>query len=162
MGIRAEESSRRAKRPQIDVYKNGDHIYKPLFYWLEWEIWDYIDRYNLPYCKLYDEGFSRIGCVVCPFICGPKTKKVVWKLQKAKDRWPKIYATFERSLHELYTKSNLPSYRKMRLDNLWRETLGYLKPITWETFRDDWYLAKSNSYNYDPKEWLLKKKLTLF
>ncbi|NLK93986.1 MAG: phosphoadenosine phosphosulfate reductase family protein [Clostridiales bacterium] len=30
------------------------------------EIWEYIHKYNLPYCELYDRGWDRIGCIGCP------------------------------------------------------------------------------------------------
>ena len=149
MGIRAEESSRRSKRPQIDMYVNGQIVYKPIFYWKEWEIWEYIERYNLPYCSLYDEGFSRLGCVVCPFICGPKPQNVPWKLQLHKDRWPKIDAAFERALHKFYLEGSIPSMRKIRMHNNWRICLGYLEPVTWDIFRENWYLGKTNFYVKD-------------
>ena len=40
-------------RPMID-FDNGD-------------VWEYIREYNLPYCELYDMGFKRLGCILCPF-----------------------------------------------------------------------------------------------
>lgn len=101
IGIRSEESSKRAKRPRIDSMtklKGKPTILKPIFYWLEWEIWDYIERNKLPYCELYDEGFNRLGCVICPFICGPKSKQ----LQIRKKKWPKQYAAFERTMTKKY------------------------------------------------------------
>ena len=67
-GIRSEESPRRAKRPQLDKHNNGKsfflHIIKD---WSEQDVWQYIRENNLPYCNLYDLGFKRIGCVLCPF-----------------------------------------------------------------------------------------------
>ena len=69
MGIRAEESVRRASRPRIDTYRHRT-IYKPIFYWPEWAVWEFIESRRLPYPSLYDDGFHRIGCVVCPFILG--------------------------------------------------------------------------------------------
>lgn len=67
-GIRAEESSRRAKRPQLEQAHDKKsaflHIIKN---WSAADVWQFIRENNLPYCKLYDEGFSRIGCVLCPF-----------------------------------------------------------------------------------------------
>ena len=67
-GIRAEESPRRAKRPQIDPDRHGNgkfvHVIKN---WSTADVWQFIRENNLPYCSLYDEGFSRIGCVLCPF-----------------------------------------------------------------------------------------------
>ena len=75
-GIRAEESPRRAKRPQLEKSHDGKttflHIIKD---WSEADIWQYIRENNLPYCSLYDEGFKRIGCVLCPFQSGANTKR---------------------------------------------------------------------------------------
>lgn len=68
-GIRAEESPRRAKRAQYEP-KKGDkgHFYcHPIFKWTKEDVWEYIHKYNLPYCKLYDEGYERVGCILCPF-----------------------------------------------------------------------------------------------
>lgn len=69
MGIRAEESPARAKRGRISEYK-GKTTYKPVFHWPEWTVWEFIKLRGLPYPRLYDEGFHRVGCVVCPFMCG--------------------------------------------------------------------------------------------
>lgn len=68
-GIRAEESSRRAKRKQYERKKQDKkHFFcHPIFYWTQEEVWEYIHKYNLPYCKLYDEGYERVGCIMCPF-----------------------------------------------------------------------------------------------
>ena len=29
-------------------------------------MWEFIHRYNVPYCELYDQGNKRLGCVGCP------------------------------------------------------------------------------------------------
>lgn len=34
--------------------------------WTDKDIWDFIHEYDIPYCKLYDEGFKRLGCIGCP------------------------------------------------------------------------------------------------
>lgn len=67
MGIRAEESYRRAERGRISEYKKITTL-KPIFDWQEWAIWEYIDKYNLPYPVLYDQGAKRIGCQSCPMV----------------------------------------------------------------------------------------------
>ena len=66
-GIRAEESPRRAKRQQIEPDGKGGTFVHVIKNWTTDEIWQYIRENNLPYCSLYDEGFHRIGCVLCPF-----------------------------------------------------------------------------------------------
>lgn len=99
MGIRAEESSMRARRPNPDYYdRMKQWTYKPIFGWEEWEVWDYIDRYELPYSELYDEGFSRLGCVVCPYLCRANQ----FQLLKHKNRWPKIYHAFELAMTKYF------------------------------------------------------------
>ena len=64
-GIRSEESSRRAKRHAVE--KGNTSFVHPIKEWTTADIWQYIRENNLPYCSLYDEGFPRIGCVLCPF-----------------------------------------------------------------------------------------------
>ena len=122
VGIRAEESHKRAHRPKIDRYSKKQVLYKPIFSWLEWEIWEHIDHYEISYCSLYDEGFDRLGCVICPFICRPG------RLERHKERWPKQYRTFEHAMKRLWDKgrpNNVP----------WRET-------TFQEFLNNWYAGK--------------------
>lgn len=66
-GIRSEESPRRAKRPQIEVDRRGGGFVHVIKNWTVEDVWQYIRENNLPYCRLYDEGHTRIGCVLCPF-----------------------------------------------------------------------------------------------
>ena len=122
MGIRAEESTNRAKRGRISQLTKNNIHYKPIFSWLEWEVWDYIELHGLPYCSLYDEGFSRLGCVVCPFVDGPK-------LKQHKARWPKIYHAFEKAMRKLWDTRLADPGRN------WREE-------TFEEFLEHWYTGK--------------------
>ena len=66
-GVRAEESARRAKRSQVERGKHGTRFLHVIHKWTTADVWSYIRANNLPYCSLYDEGFQRIGCVLCPF-----------------------------------------------------------------------------------------------
>jgi len=69
-GIRKQESSKRAKRHEVeDCYKKKEerHYIHPIMYWTHDDVWEFIRTRNIPYCKLYDEGFKRLGCVMCPF-----------------------------------------------------------------------------------------------
>lgn len=88
-GIRAEESSRRAKRKQYEPKKadKGHYYIHPIFKWTKEEIWEYIHKYNLPYCKLYDEGYERVGCILCPF----QNKK---NLERDMKKYPKYVANY--------------------------------------------------------------------
>lgn len=66
IGIRAEESTKRADQEPIQLEGKDRHIY-PIFNWTTADIWQYIGKYNLRYHPLYDCGYKRIGCVLCPF-----------------------------------------------------------------------------------------------
>jgi phosphoadenosine phosphosulfate reductase len=68
-GVRREESVNRKKRHMTDVcYTDPTKRYlHPVIDWTSEDVWEFIRTNNVPYCKLYDEGFDRIGCVLCPF-----------------------------------------------------------------------------------------------
>ena len=126
MGIRAEELSRRSKRGAINTYKKWV-LYSPIFDWLEWEVWDYIDENGLPYCSLYDEGFNRIGCVVCPFLCNPNPRI----LNMHKERWPAQYKLFEKAMLRLWYKKEW-----------WQQTTKRYALLP-EEFIDNWYRGRT-------------------
>ncbi|HOV88377.1 MAG TPA: phosphoadenosine phosphosulfate reductase family protein [Syntrophobacteraceae bacterium] len=113
MGMRMEESRDRADRPRIERNKREKTIvFKPLFSWKAWSIWDFIQRYRLPYPSLYDEGWERVGCVVCPFICSPTMKHI----ERNRERWPGIYRAFEHAVTDWFLE------RKARGANLREQT----------------------------------------
>lgn len=41
-------------------------VISPIFDWTDSDVWEFIHKYKLPYCDLYDKGFHRIGCLFCP------------------------------------------------------------------------------------------------
>jgi phosphoadenosine phosphosulfate reductase len=104
LGIRAEESAGRRKRGRIDYHQRlKKHNYKPIFDWLEWHIWDFIDACGLPYPSLYDEGWDRIGCVVCPMHCYPNSRQ----LERDRQRWPEMFKVFEKVVTEWFNAKRL-------------------------------------------------------
>lgn len=38
----------------------------PIIDWTDDEVWEFIKKYHVPYCELYDKGYTRLGCVGCP------------------------------------------------------------------------------------------------
>jgi len=101
MGIRAAESIRRASRPRIDTF-GGRTLYKPIFGWNEYYVWEFIDSMGLAYPSLYDEGFDRIGCIICPFI-----NHYPAKLKRNRERWPATFRIFENVVTDWFN-----NYRK--------------------------------------------------
>lgn len=41
-------------------------LLNPIIDWTDREVWKFIREENVPYCKLYDEGLHRLGCIGCP------------------------------------------------------------------------------------------------
>lgn len=117
MGIRAEESKRRAERGPISKMPKGVMLC-PIFDWQEWAVWDYIERFKIPYPQLYDDGFTRLGCVVCPYLFTANMRLV----NQARERWPRFYEKYETHLKIWYDR-RVPE----------RVALG--KPVTpWDEF----------------------------
>lgn len=108
MGIRAEESTQRARFPRIDIYrrKKKQILLKPIFHWPEWAVWEFIEAYNLAYPPLYDEGFGRIGCVVCPFVMGTSPAQIA-NSKRQMERWPGIWQTFERVVKRWFVETGI-------------------------------------------------------
>ncbi len=67
-GIRKQESVKRSKRKAVEFcYKRKSTIYiNPIIDWLESDVWDFIRMRRMRYCSLYDQGWTRIGCLFCP------------------------------------------------------------------------------------------------
>ena len=92
-GVRKQESQNRQSRELLEIFANkkadkkvlylnndnddtrrqletcalkGKRIFNPIIDWTDEDVWRFILSYKLPYCGLYNEGFSRIGCIGCP------------------------------------------------------------------------------------------------
>ena len=90
-GVRWGESARRSKRKMIEsCYRKKTKRYLHVIIdWNTSEVWDYIRNRSIEYCSLYDEGFKRLGCVLCPM-----TRDVERQMQ----RWPAIARAWERAI----------------------------------------------------------------
>ncbi|MBC8255623.1 MAG: phosphoadenosine phosphosulfate reductase family protein [Ardenticatenia bacterium] len=96
-GIRWEESAARNKRRMIEAcFKDGSKTYlHPIIDWTSDDVWQFIRRENVPYCSLYDEGFERLGCILCPMECNPAN------IQMQMDRWPKFVRAYVNTFDKL-------------------------------------------------------------
>ena len=98
-GIRWAESNKRAKRNMVETcYKDKSKVYlHPIIDWTEKDVWDFIKQDNIDYCKLYDEGFDRLGCIGCPY---HNTKGMERDFKK----WPKFKQAYIRSFQRMVDK----------------------------------------------------------
>ena len=135
-GVRKAESAKRRNRSRLETcqaYK-GVTFFHPILDWTDEQLWNVIEDNHIPYCELYDEGFSRIGCVGCPLT---SSKNIIRELR----RWPnfeKAYLwAFERMLEgrqfdkwkakydvmDWYVYGVQEQYRKLNEENdkLWQQ-----------------------------------------
>ena len=63
----------------------------PIVDWTDEEVWEYIHKYNLPYCELYDQGYNRIGCIGCPLAGAEKMKKDFARYPKYRDNYIRAF-----------------------------------------------------------------------
>ena len=99
------------------------HTLNPIIDWLEEDVWEYLNSRGVPHCCLYDEGYSRIGCIGCP-LAGAK------QMRKEFARYPKYEQAYLRAFDRML---------QARIDN------G--KPyIKWRCGQDvmDWWLSESS------------------
>ncbi len=93
IGIRAGESRKRAEYEPIKDEGRDRHLF-PLFDWTEGDIWQYIGRYRLKYHPLYNCGYKRVGCVLCPF----SSRKILeYELEKYREIVEKYRSACERA-----------------------------------------------------------------
>lgn len=65
-GLRREQSVTRADTGMFE-WDNKFGLIKinPLINWTEEQLWDFIERNNIPYNRLHNQGFPSIGCQPC-------------------------------------------------------------------------------------------------
>lgn len=100
-GTTASESKRRSNswlKTGCNSFIKGKEHSKPLSFWTEQDILEYIKKYDIPYCSVYGDivevngqlettGEQRTGCMFCPIGC--HLDKPINKFQRMKITHPK-------------------------------------------------------------------------
>lgn len=96
LGIRWAESPQREKRGSVEARRSASGIIlNPIIGWTNADVWQYIQERSLPYCGLYDEGFRRLGCVLCPLARNSSPRYQALAAEEMK-RWPQITRLWRR------------------------------------------------------------------
>jgi len=93
---------------------------RPIMFWNEKDIWEYIKEHNIKYSSIYDTGVKRTGCIFCMF--GVHLEKQPNRFQRLQISHPKQYK---------YCMENLGL----------REILKTLK-VPYENLTDEEYMRK--------------------
>ena len=75
-------------------YQRNKTVINPIIDWTDDEVWEFIKEFNVPYCKLYDQGHKRLGCIACPMSGGGRMKKEL-------ERYPKYKNAYRRAFNKM-------------------------------------------------------------
>jgi len=78
-------------------------IISPIIEWTDDEVWMFLKTLGIKYCKLYDEGYHRIGCLCCP-MHGYRQKLADCK------RYPHIYKSWLKVIDDIHNGGKLDTF----------------------------------------------------
>ncbi len=67
------------------------YVCNPIIDWSDEDVWHFIKGKNLPYCKLYDEGEGRIGCIGCPMATTREREREFARYPKFKEAYIRAF-----------------------------------------------------------------------
>ncbi|AFK50742.1 phosphoadenosine phosphosulfate reductase [Thermogladius calderae 1633] len=102
VGQRAYESLDRAKSPVVWRNKWIPHVVSttPIQDWSQLSVWLYIYANKLPYNRLYDTGFDRLGCYLCPSSYLAEFKDVSTHYPCLWERWLNVLERWREKLNQ--------------------------------------------------------------
>lgn len=127
IGVRRAESVRRSKRDEFSIGASGggksytgyfdqfsEHkesevscmgngkekiLLSPILNWTDVDVWGFLNGYSIEHCSLYDEGYKRIGCILCPMSNRKSKVRDIKAFPHVKKKW---VATIEKLIEAGY------------------------------------------------------------
>ena len=84
-----DQWSEHKEKMVICVGGNDKILVSPIIYWTERDVWEFLNENGIPHCKLYDEGYTRIGCILCPMSNYKSKIRDIKRYPHAKRNWLK-------------------------------------------------------------------------
>tara|TARA_Y100000310_G_scaffold233219_1_gene236084 strand:+ start:7188 stop:8003 length:816 start_codon:yes stop_codon:yes gene_type:complete len=111
--LEAKGRTRRAHRGMVETcYRDrSKRFVHPIIDWTTDEVWQYIKDNHIRYCSLYDEGFERLGCILCPMV-----RNVASQIK----RWPKITEALRRATYRYWERQTPGGQKFETAEDLWQ------------------------------------------
>lgn len=113
IGTLSEESQTR-KRDWIAYgsnifFQKKDNQCRPLSFWREQDIWNYIETYSVPVSSLYGLGYQRNGCMFCGFgLCAERRKLGLNRFERLATTHPTQYQYMISQWSQLFDECGIP------------------------------------------------------
>lgn len=90
------------KESEVRCINGNDKILlNPIIEWSEEDVWEFLNKVvEVPHCELYDQGWTRIGCIGCPMAT---TKNQIKQFK----RWPHVKEKWIRAIMDVRKESIL-------------------------------------------------------
>lgn len=146
VGVRREESVRRSKRDEItssnfkisetfDQFSKHEEemvacvrgrdkiIISPILHWTERNVWEFLNEVvKVPHCELYDQGYTRIGCILCPMASYRKKLKDIERWPYVKKKWVETIDWF---IKNKWTNTNYEPLSAQERFDMWISRMTY-------------------------------------
>ena len=100
-----------------NMREHGDVVVNPIYEWSDCDVWDYIKQENIKTNPLYERGYKRVGCILCPMATYKQKKREMKDYPTYKQAY--IHA-FDEMLKEMRRRQNDPSYRGCKKEIRWK------------------------------------------
>lgn len=87
------------KEKEIRCINGKDSILiSPIIDWTERDVWEFLNEVvRVPHCELYDKGYKRIGCILCPMSSPKQKRREIQDFPYVKEKWLQAIAEIRRS-----------------------------------------------------------------
>lgn len=90
-------------------------LISPIFNWSESDVWYFLNNVvKVPHCELYDIGYKRIGCILCPMSQYKQKLREMKDFPHVKDNWIKAIKAIRRGGGNLCRRIYLVEYSNIR------------------------------------------------
>ena len=78
------------KETEVKCISGKDSILiSPIINWDDRDVWDFLNGMDIEHCELYDAGYKRIGCILCPMSSRKGKVRDIHDFPHVKEKWIK-------------------------------------------------------------------------
>lgn len=78
------------KETEVKCISGKDTIaISPIINWDDRDVWDFLNGMDIEHCELYDAGYKRIGCILCPMSSRKGKVRDIHDFPHVKEKWIK-------------------------------------------------------------------------